>query len=297
MSYRNLGLGLALLFITFTSFSQAKQYQYYLDKNFNSIEPAKSIFSGIGIYKNGLVEVRFYNAANKTLAFIEHFTDSSLQLSNGLYQSFYTDSSRELEGSYLNGKEVGVWKKWDSLGHMIDSSIYNNGEKNLDVEFGYYNNGILGSYIVNNIKMNQLHDLFYDESANVVREINFTGENGVEKVYKNGSIISSDSLFTRAETEAYFPGGDHAWTQYIMVQIQNHSDELSSDDYGTCWVKFIVGIDGKVTNVEATTMQHTHLAEIIIHAIQYGPKWKPAMQFGRPVKAYRKEPVTISNPN
>jgi len=68
MSYRNLGLGLALLFITFTSFSQAKQYQYYLDKNFNSIEPAKSIFSGIGIYKNGLVEVRFYNAANKALA-------------------------------------------------------------------------------------------------------------------------------------------------------------------------------------------------------------------------------------
>ena len=72
---------------------------------------------------------------------------------------------------------------------------------------------------------------------------------------------------------------------------------MSNDDYGTCWIKFIVGIDGKVTNVEATSMQHTQLAEIIMHAMQYGPKWKPAMQYGRPVKAYRKQPVTISNPN
>jgi hypothetical protein len=31
-------------------------------------------------------------------------------------------------------------------------------------------------------------------------------------------------------------------------------------------------------------MQGTNLAAIAVQAIKYGPKWKPAMQFGRPEK-------------
>ena len=110
--------------------------------------------------------------------------------------------------------------------------------------------------------------------------MNFTGEKGIEKLYKSGSIISSDSLFTRSETEAYFPGGNDAWTRYIMNQIQRHAGELGNNDYGTCWVTFMVDIDGKVTNIEAITMQGTNLASIVVRAIKYGPKWKLAMQFG-----------------
>jgi hypothetical protein len=56
MSHRNPPFGVVLSFIIFTSFSQTKQYQCYFDKEFNSIEPAKSIFYGIGIDKNNLVE-------------------------------------------------------------------------------------------------------------------------------------------------------------------------------------------------------------------------------------------------
>ena len=56
MSYRNPLFLVVLSFVTFTSFSQTKQYQCYFDKEFNSIEPAKSIFYGAGIYKNNLVE-------------------------------------------------------------------------------------------------------------------------------------------------------------------------------------------------------------------------------------------------
>ena len=82
-----------------------------------------------------------------------------------------------------------------------------------------------------------------------------------------------------------------------MKQIQRHSGELINNDYGTCGIKFILGIDGKVTNVEATSLQDTNLAAIAVQAIKYGPKWKPAMQYGRPVSAYRKQPVTINNPN
>jgi hypothetical protein len=35
------------------------------------------------------------------------------------------------------------------------------------------------------------------------------------------------------------------------------------------------------------------LAEIAIASIKRGPKWKPAIQNGRNVKAYRRQPITF----
>lgn len=297
MRNKILVVGSVLLFITITSFSQTKQYLYYFDKNMNSTEQSKSIYSGIGASEDSLFKLIIYTPSTKQLLLVEHFKDSSLLVSEGLYQSYFSNASVESEGYYLSGKKDGLWQGWDSLGHLIDSSVYNKDEKNLEVHFGYHKNGTLDSFIVNNIKTNQLKKIYYDDSEKVLSEVNFDGQKGLEKIYKNGTIIKSDSVFSRAEIEAYFPGGNNAWNQYIMNQVQRHSNELTNKDFGTCLVKFIVGIDGKVTNVEATTMKGTKLAEIAVSAVQYGPKWKPASQYGRLVRAYRIQPVTVSNPN
>jgi antitoxin component YwqK of YwqJK toxin-antitoxin module len=293
MTYKIHLLSFVLAFITITSFSQTKRYLYYFDKDFNSTKKSKSIFHGIGVYENGLVEVRVYNSLNNDLVYIEHYTDSSLQLSDGFFQSYHRNASREWEGNYLKGKEEGLWQKWDSLGHIIDSSVYNNGEKVMEAHFGYHKNGILSSFIVTNIKADQLQKTYYDSSGKVVSEVSFTGQNGINKVYKNGTMVRADSLFTRDEIEASFPGGPAAWTQYIQKEVERNQNEFTSNDYGTCWVKFIVGIDGKITDVVATTMQGTKLAEIAVSVIRNAPKWKAAIQYGRPVNAYRLQPVGL----
>jgi antitoxin component YwqK of YwqJK toxin-antitoxin module len=297
MRYRICLLCFVLSCTTITSYSQTKKYLYYLDKDLNSTSKEKSVFSATGVYENGLLELRLYNSSNKSLVYIEHYTDSSLQLSDGFFQSYYPNASKEWEGNYSQGKEDGLWQKWDSLGHMIDSSLYNSGEKITEVHYGYYKNGVLDSFIVNNTKTDQLQKTFYNDKGNVVSEVSFTGQNGFEKVYNNGIMIRSDSVFTREEIEASFPGGDNAWNRYIVAQIQNNQDQFGKNDYGTCLVKFIIDIDGKVSNVAAVNMKDTNLAEIAIRAIRYGPKWKVAMQYGRPVKAYRIQPVTLSKPN
>ena len=74
-------------------------------------------------------------------------------------------------------------------------------------------------------------------------------------------------------------------------------DEFTESDYGTCVVKFIVDKTGKVSQVEATTMKGTKLAEIATNAIRKGPNWTPAQQNGRYVNAYRLQPVTLTNPD
>lgn len=103
---------------------------------------------------------------------------------------------------------------------------------------------------------------------------------------------SEDSILLIVEIDARFTGD---WNSYVKKEIEKHIDELTeSGESGTCIVKFVVSKDGEVSNVEATTMKGTKLAEIAVNAIRKGPKWNPAMQNGRKVNAYRWQPVTFT---
>ena len=106
-----------------------------------------------------------------------------------------------------------------------------------------------------------------------------------------------DKIFTKVEIEASFPGGASAWTKYVTRAIMAEQDEFGEDDFGTCVVKFIVDKNGNVSDVQATTMKGTKLAEVAVNAIRKGPKWNPAIQNGTKVNAYRLQPVTLTNPD
>ncbi|MEO8720871.1 MAG: energy transducer TonB [Ginsengibacter sp.] len=106
-----------------------------------------------------------------------------------------------------------------------------------------------------------------------------------------------DKIFQKVEIEAQFPGGNSAWARYVSRAINAQLDEFTESDYGTCVVRFVVDRTGQVSDVQATTMKGSKLAEIAVNAIRKGPKWTPAQQNGRQVNAYRLQPVTLQNPN
>jgi len=108
---------------------------------------------------------------------------------------------------------------------------------------------------------------------------------------------NEDSVFIAVEIEASFPGGAGEWSKYVSKAVGANIDEFTEPDFGTCMIKFIVDKTGKVSQVEATTMKGTKLAEIATNAIRKGPNWIPAQQNGSYVNAYRFQPVTLTNPN
>lgn len=108
---------------------------------------------------------------------------------------------------------------------------------------------------------------------------------------------TEDSTFIAVEIEASFPGGAEGWQRYIRKAILAQLEDFSDADFGTCMVRFIVDKTGAVSDVQATTMKGSKLAEIAVNAIRKGPKWKPAQQNGQYVNAYRLQPVTLQNPN
>jgi protein TonB len=107
-----------------------------------------------------------------------------------------------------------------------------------------------------------------------------------------------NTVFTKVEVEAQFPGGEAKWNQFVQREVERHIDDLVDDGQaGTCEVQFIVDKEGKVSNVEALTMKGTVLARIATDAIRRGPKWIPAIQNGRQVKAWRRQKITFRLPD
>ena len=113
-----------------------------------------------------------------------------------------------------------------------------------------------------------------------------------------------DKVFQKVEIDAEFPGGNSSWTKYVTREIERNMDELQEDGKsGTVVVLFIVDKEGAVSEVRSLPCSEagvpnclgpgTKLAEVAVSAIKKGPKWKPAVQNGRNVKAYRRQPVTF----
>lgn len=110
------------------------------------------------------------------------------------------------------------------------------------------------------------------------------------------TVVSvNDVIWTKTEIAASFPGGDEAWNKFMFKVLKKNIDALTDDGKsGTCRVKFIVDTTGKVSDVEALNMKGSVLARIVVDAIANGPKWVPAQQNGRVVRAYKEQPVTFT---
>ena len=107
-----------------------------------------------------------------------------------------------------------------------------------------------------------------------------------------------DQTFTKVEVDAEFPGGNAAWARYLQRNLNNQVPADNNAPPGTyrVVVQFIVDKEGNVSDVKALTSFGYGLEEEAVRAIRKGPKWIPAIQNGRQVKAYRSQPITFVVP-
>jgi protein TonB len=104
-----------------------------------------------------------------------------------------------------------------------------------------------------------------------------------------------DKVFTKVENEAEFPGGNAAWARYLEKSLGgfNPADNGAAPGKYQVVVRFIVSKDGSISQVEPETNYGSGMEEMAVKAIKNGHKWKPALQNGRNVNAYRRQPVTF----
>jgi hypothetical protein len=109
------------------------------------------------------------------------------------------------------------------------------------------------------------------------------------------TIDVDGKTFTRVEIEASFPGGDARWRMYLEKTVNPDipMEKYAPPGYYTVMVQFIVDKDGSISDVKPLTHHGFGMEEEVVRVITKGPSWQPAMMKGKPVKAYRKQPVTF----
>ncbi|HYM94139.1 MAG TPA: energy transducer TonB [Chitinophagaceae bacterium] len=104
-----------------------------------------------------------------------------------------------------------------------------------------------------------------------------------------------NKIFEKVEVEATFPGGDQAWKRYLERNLNGSvgADNGAPAGTYTVYVQFVVDKEGNISDVKALTSHGYGMEDEAVRVIKKGPKWTPAIQNGRQVKAYRKQPITF----
>jgi periplasmic protein TonB len=107
---------------------------------------------------------------------------------------------------------------------------------------------------------------------------------------------TEESVFAKVEVEASYPGGDVAWRNFLSLHLNPNVPVKKKAPAGTYQVivQFIVGKDGSIEDIKALTNYGFGMEQEVIRVISLSSKWKPAIQNGKPVRAYRKQPISFS---
>lgn len=101
-----------------------------------------------------------------------------------------------------------------------------------------------------------------------------------------------DKTFTKVEIESEYPGGTAAWARYLNKSLRYPQEAIDNEIQGTIVVQFIVDKEGNVSDVEAVSGPQ-ELRDEAVRVIKKSGKWTPAVQNGRQVKSYKKQPIVF----
>ncbi len=108
-------------------------------------------------------------------------------------------------------------------------------------------------------------------------------------------LVDSNKTFAKVEIEASFPGGQEAWVAYLTKNLKANTPVKKKAPAGryTVIVRFIVAKDGNISDIAAETSHGYGMEAEVRRIILKGPRWNPAIQDGRAISAYRRQPVTF----
>lgn len=100
----------------------------------------------------------------------------------------------------------------------------------------------------------------------------------------------------QVQKKAEFPGGDAALDKYIVSNFNISKEANKKAKSGTILVSFIVEKDGSITNVRIISTRRLGygLEEEALRVFKQMPKWKPAIQRGKPVRMSFSKPIRLT---
>ncbi len=96
--------------------------------------------------------------------------------------------------------------------------------------------------------------------------------------------VAYDTIYTKPEVFASYPGGDSAWKVYVKKNLKYPKKAWWEEVETEITVKVVVDKTGKITEARHLTVAGTYgFEKEAIKVVMNSDKWIPAMHRGQPV--------------
>lgn len=304
----------SILLLVSTAIAQKKEEGY--DALFKPTSYAARYYV-ITEKKDSLWYREVYYLPEKGMFMEGSYKDEECKIAHGNFRWFHENKILKEEGHFVNGLKNGEWLKFNKEGELTDSVNFVEGRKT-GFGFSWHKNGMISDSTSfdgfgNGVQISWYDDGTPRQAGHYISDTIKKGRwqyfhsNGRIKAiedYVNGERINFNCFDSNGnklpeseceEREAEFAGGVSAWLRYLTKNINAHIPGKKGAPPGkyTVIVQFIVHTDGSVSDIIPLTKFGFGMEEEVIRLIKFSPPWIPAQQYGRNVKAYRKQPVTF----
>lgn len=238
----------------------------------------------VSFNKNGSIkEQGNYSNNQKTGEWVYFDTQGNKQsivnyvnnIKHGLY--FDYKNNQITSGTYKNSLKDQLWSVASTAGRSIEAVSYKDGKKHGKATY-YHNNG----------KVKEVQTYQAGVLVNT-RRFDLNGKELIEEEVPDEDF----PVFSIVEQEPEFPGGSSKMMRYIGHKVQYPQIAIENKIEGRVYIRFIVEKDGSISNVEAIKSPHESLEKEAIRVVSNMPKWIPAKQRGKNVRAQFTLPINF----
>jgi antitoxin component YwqK of YwqJK toxin-antitoxin module len=247
------------------------------------------------------------------------YKDKDCEIRNGYCYYFHANGVASIVGRYINGKQEGVCISYYSNGMMSDSALFHNGQV-VDKRIRWHRNGYMSDSIARVNDSTEVNVGWFDDGQFAYAGYLIYGkENGKWKYYHHNGQVAASEVYRRGEKisaeyfkedgkqqtdtsnvnrAASFKGGIDAWKKYLEKNLYWPSNlAFTTSATVTIGIDFAIDENGKTMDAEVALPFHDEFDRIALKTIKNCPAWMPAISHNRKVKAWRRQPVSFSQPD
>jgi antitoxin component YwqK of YwqJK toxin-antitoxin module len=285
---------LLLMLVIKQVYGQNDTTLFYLDANMKYTSKENAVVVGKKGQSGTNVRVNYFLIrTNQLLATIE-YADISYTKRNGIQSEYYPDGKISKQMHFKNDIPDGLIVKWDQQGRTTDSINMQNGITISKIVRKYHEKELITRSFEDSL--NDKYEEMWQQPNGNLSIVSFTGNKGLKRNFLyDGRLLSQDSVFSRDRKDARFPGDSNAWRNFLERHLNADipiSRKIPVGTY-TVVIQFIVNEDGSLDAIRGLTKLGYGLEEEAVRVLKKSPRWEPALEFGRPVKGFIKQPVTF----
>ncbi len=153
------------------------------------------------------------------------------------------------------------------------------------------------------LPQNNISSISLIEGEDLIKEYGAKASNGVLSVFTKEYAKSLEAereknppIFTQVEVEPIFNGN---WADFLRKNLNPDIPAMNNAPAGkyNVMLQFTVDKNGAISDIKPVTSFGYGMEDEVVRIMKISPPWRPGMQNGRNVSAYRKQPITFVVPD